>query len=243
MGSGEGFCEVIAGKSSVAFRRSQEQDLPSATRCGCVQPSDTKPRRRLWELWKAQGRQEHHAILFRSAGGETVRPLQTYWHPASEHVIEWFPVAMKWTVVQQQHKAFIAANPEGGAHVAKTVERVTPSLWQGNVDQAFECLGVLRFAREGQRRRCPPAAQLDRGVTAFETYSRNTQKFLPNCGARDRQGDTSSTACVASTLNHVVSTRFVKRQQRQWMPTGAHVRLQPRTTVLDGDLAEVCRGW
>jgi hypothetical protein len=50
-----GFFEVIAGKSIVAFRRHEAEDIPSAKRFGFVQTYDTKPRRRLWELLKSQG--------------------------------------------------------------------------------------------------------------------------------------------------------------------------------------------
>ena len=48
---------------------------------------------------------------------------------------------------------------------------------------------------------------------------------------------------VESTINQVVSKRFVKRQQMQWSQKGAHLLLQTRTKVLDGDLEGVFRGW
>jgi hypothetical protein len=87
-----GCFEVIAGKSIVAFRRNEDQDIPSAKRFGFVQTYDTKPRRRLWEVLKSQGLQENQAVLFLSDGGETVRQLQTYLHPSSDHIIDWFHV-------------------------------------------------------------------------------------------------------------------------------------------------------
>ena len=65
----------------------------------------------------------------------------------------------------------------------------------------------------------------------------------PNFGERYRQGDPISTAFVESTINQVVSKRFVKRQQMQWSQKGAHLLLQTRTKVLDGDLEDVFRGW
>jgi hypothetical protein len=80
-------------------------------------------------------------------------------------------------------------------------------------------------------------------VTEFDTYIRNNQKFIPNFGERYRQGDTISTAFVESTINQVVSKRFVKRPQMQWSQRGAHLLLQTRTKVLDGDLEGVFRGW
>jgi hypothetical protein len=111
---------------------------------------------------------------------------------------------MKLIVLQQQNKAFIEDNPEGGNQVTKALERVKHYLWHGNVNKALECLGLLLFDLEGQRRRFPVAAKLDRGVTEFDTYIRN-QKFIPNFGERYRQGDTISTAFVESTINQVVT--------------------------------------
>lgn len=37
--------------------------------------------------------------------------------------------------------------------------------------------------------------------------------------------------------------RFVKKQQMQWTPRGAHLLLQTRTKVLNGDLEESFRRW
>jgi len=110
-------------------------------------------------------------------------------------------------------------------------------------NKALECVGLLLFDLEAHRRRFLVAAKLERGVTEFDTYIRNNQKFIPNFGERYRQGDTISTAFVESTINQVVSKRFVKRQQMQWSQKGAHLLLQTRTKVLDGDLEGVFRGW
>ncbi|HEV8718617.1 MAG TPA: hypothetical protein VGX03_38090 [Candidatus Binatia bacterium] len=99
------------------------------------------------------------------------------------------------------------------------------------------------FDLEVQRRRFTVAAKLERGVTEFDTYIRNNQKFIPNFGERYRQGDTISTAFAESTINQVVSRRFVKKQQMQWTQRGAHLLLQTRTKVLDGDLEGVFREW
>jgi hypothetical protein len=150
---------------------------------------------------------------------------------------------MRLTVLHQQNKAFLAEHPAGGKQVATTLERVKHYLWHGNVDKALECLGLLLFDLDVHRRRFPSARKLERSVTEFETYIRNNQKFIPNFGERYRQGDTISTAFVESTINQVVSKRFVKKQQMQWTQKGAHLLLQTRTKVLDGDLEGVFRGW
>ena len=48
---------------------------------------------------------------------------------------------------------------------------------------------------------------------------------------------------VESTINQVVSRRFVKKQQMGWTLRKAQLVLQTRTKVLDGELDEVFRRW
>jgi len=43
--------------------------------------------------------------------------------------------------------------------------------------------------------------KLTRGVTEFDTYIRNNQKFIPNFGERYSQEDTIRTAFVESAIN------------------------------------------
>lgn len=52
-----------------------------------------------------------------------------------------------------------------------------------------------------------------------------------------------STAFVESTVNNVTTKRFTKRQQMQWSPEGAHLLLQMRTRVLNGELEQMFRDW
>lgn len=64
-----------------------------------------------------------------------------------------------------------------------------------------------------------------------------------NYGECYRQGETISTAFVESTINHVVSRRFVKKQQMHWTRRRAHLLLQTRTTVLNDEPEGVLRRW
>ena len=74
-------------------------------------------------------------------------------------------------------------------------------------------------------------------------YIKNNCEFIPNFGERWRQGERISTAIVESTINQVVSRRFVKKQQMQWILRGAHLLLQTRTNVLNDELEGVFRRW
>ena len=238
-----GFFEVIAGKSLVAFKRDETDERPSAKRFGFVQTYDTKPRRRLWEFLKSQGMQENQEVLFLSDGGETVRNLQAYLHPSSEHYLDWFHVTMRLTVMNQQTKGVAEENSALGTDIAKLLESVKHYLWHGNVDAALEHLESLSFDLDLNRRHSAAVTKLCRSVNEFDTYIRNNRAFIPNFGERYRQGDTISTAFVESTINQVVSKRFVKKQQMQWTPEGAHLLLQTRTRVLNGDLEAAFRDW
>lgn len=91
--------------------------------------------------------------------------------------------------------------------------------------------------------RSPAAKKVADGVTELETYIRNNREFIPNFGERRRQGETISTAFVESTINQVVSRRFVKKQQMAWTLHGAHLLLQTRTKVLNDELDDVFRRW
>ena len=238
-----GCFEVIAGKSVVAFRREDNDETPSAKCFGLVQTYDEKPRRRLWELLKSQGMQENQQVVFLSDGGDTVRRLQEYLHPASEHLIDWFHITMRLTVLQQQRKALQAEQPQTGEKVAKQLESVQHLLWHGNAEEALERLGGLLIELELLRAFSPAADKLGQGVGEFDTYIRNNLEFIPNFGERYRQGETISTAFVESTINQIVSKRMVKKQPMGRSPRGAHLLLQIRTRVLDQEWENTFRRW
>jgi hypothetical protein len=241
----EGFFEVIAGRSVVAFRREANDEVPEAKCFGYVQTYDAKPRRRLWELMKSQGLQDHQQVVFMSDGGEDVRRVQEYLQPGSEHWIDWFHITMRVTVLQQQTKTLVAeaGRAETGTATAKRIDSVKHLIWHGNVAEALDRLHDLLQDLDLIRVHSAAAEKLACGMTEFEIYIRNNQKFVPNFGERYRQGETITTAFVESTINQVVSRRFVKKQQMAWTLRGAHLLLQTRTKVLNNELENVFRRW
>jgi hypothetical protein len=66
---------------------------------------------------------------------------------------------------------------------------------------------------------------------------------IVNYGNRYRNGETISTAFVESTVNEVISKRFVKKQQMRWTKVGAHNLLQVRTQVLNDDIYHIFCKW
>ena len=77
----------------------------------------------------------------------------------------------------------------------------------------------------------------------FKTYISNNRAFITNYGERYRNGERISSGFVESTVNQVISKRMVKKQQMRWTKKGAHLLLQVRTKVLDGDWRETFERW
>jgi len=150
--------------------------------------------------------QENQQVVFMFDGGEDVRQVQEYLHPNSEHILDWFHITMRVTVLQQQTKA-LQAEATGGDGVSKQIDSVKHLLWHGNVAEAPERLASLFLGLDLMRKRSAPAEKLAAGIAEFETYIRNNRESIPKFGERYRQGETISTAFVESTINQVVSRR------------------------------------
>ena len=169
--------------------------------------------------------------------------MQEYLHPFSEHLIEWFPITMKLTVLQQQIKGWQEERPETGADVSKRVESVKHLVWHGNTEEALERLNDWIVELSWIEARSPAAKKVGAGLSEFATYIKNHRDFIPHLGERWRHGESISTGFVESTINYVVSRRFVKKQQMQWTLRGTHLLWQTRTKLLNGELEDVFRRW
>lgn len=88
--------EVIVGKSTLAFKRDEDEPTPSSKRFGFVQTEDTKSKRRLYEVLTSQGFQLNQQITFLSDGEDAVRNLQLSMSPEAEHILDW------WHMVRQE---------------------------------------------------------------------------------------------------------------------------------------------
>jgi len=227
----EGWFEVINGKS-----------VPTegeAKSFGFVQTYDTKPKRRLFELLKAQGMQMNQQVTFLTDGGNDVRELPLYLNPQAEHLIDWFHITMRLTVMGQMAKGL---GGDTAVEVAEELERLKWFLWHGNVFRALQVVEELAMDLDVEEA-APAQRKLRRTVVEFGGYIRANAKWIPNYGERYRAGEAISNAFVESAVNQVVSKRMVKKQQMRWTPKGAHLLLQIRTRVLNDELGDAFRRW
>jgi hypothetical protein len=250
-----GCFEVIVGKSVLEFKRDAEAVEPSKKCFGYVQTFDKKPRRRLFELLKSQGMAMNQQVTFLSDGGEDVRQVQQYLNPEAEYWMDWFHITMRITVMKQMAKGLAkaiqptadgdgepAAGPEGKS-IEKELQSLKWNLWHGNVERALQRIEDLQWRPELTAGDAENRTKLLKQLSEFNVYIRNNREFIPNYGERYRNKERISTGFVESTVNQVVSKRMVKKQQMAWTERGAHLLLQTRTRVLNGELDETFRRW
>src|SRR6266700_543003 len=92
--------EVIVGKSVTGEG--------TTTSFGLVSGYDSKPKRRLFEVLQAQGMQMNQAVTFLTDGGDTVRELTDGLNTLAEHILDWFHITMRTTVLNQMAKGISA---------------------------------------------------------------------------------------------------------------------------------------
>jgi hypothetical protein len=240
-----GWFEAIVGKSL--------QEGYSPKRFGFVVAYDTKPKRRLYEMLKRQGLQNNQDITFLTDGCDDVRDLPLYLSPKSEHIIDWFHITMKITVIKQMVKGMSFSTK---SDIEETLERVKWCVWHGNVFKAINKLESLNSTLEDltyegdidegdlvQKNEDSKEYKLWRAVDELQEYLKVNSPSIPNYGERYRYGEHISTAFAESTVNEVISKRMVKQQQMRWTKKGAHNLLQVRIKTLNEELRPTFEKW
>ena len=186
----QGWFEVIAGKSILAFRRDDEHAAPSSKCFAFVQTYDEKPKRRVFDLLQSQGLQMNQQIEFLSDGGETVRDLQLYLSPEAEHLLDWFHITMRLTTLTQTAKGLSDTTRQAGRtlrdDVVRELERIKWFLWHGNVFQALKELRSVEgdLDAAAYESNDATARKLCKAVQEFTTYIERNGGFIPNYGER-----------------------------------------------------------
>src|SRR5215470_16712791 len=235
--------EVIVGKSIRSFGEGAEDRTPSLKRFGFVQTLETQPKRRLYEVLHSQDLQMNQEITFLSDGDDKLRELQWEMSPKATHILDWFHLTMKLTVLGQFGKGLVQCDAVLGEAIRDQIERLQWSLWHGQVDKALGKIDDLEASIEPFHETYARFAHLVKALSELRTSIVNNQHVIPNYGERYRNGEPIATGFVESTVNEVVSKRFCKKQQMQWSKEGAHVLLQTRVRTLNGELAGIFKRW
>ncbi len=157
-------------------------------------------------------------------------------YPESEHVLDWFHITMRMTVLSQFAKGLTHSDVTVGTEMENELKSTKWYLWHGNVGKALDCLENCIMLCEDDELNYGNRKKFYRYLEEMNTYATNNQNLIPNYGEKYRYGEAISTGFVESTINEVVAKRMVKKQQMQWTQQGAHSLLQTRTAVLNGEL-------
>ncbi|MGJ0630117.1 ISKra4 family transposase [Xenorhabdus bovienii] len=227
--------EVIAGKSFAA-------NVPTK-RFGFVQCLENHPRRKLIAQLSLQGMQANQQITFLSDGADNLRDLQFNLYPESQHVLDWFHITMRLTVLKQYAKGVSKNAPELGAELLDSLTRTKWYIWHGNVIKALEHLDDCAAMCDEDISHYENKKSLSKHFDEMYTYIKNNSMMIPNYGEMYRYGEPISSSFVESTINEVIAKRMVKKQQMQWSQQGAHYLIQTRTAVLNDDLKTQFGHW
>ena len=227
--------EVMVGKSMAEDRGDRY--------FGFVQSFDQKPKRRLREVLRDQGFQMNQEIAFLTDGGDSVRNIAADMSPCAEHILDWFHITMRLTVMGQYVKGLAHHNETEAVEAERNFKRVKGFLWNGNTHEALICARDLEDDLDEIETDYPGMKAFRKGAAEFHTYITRNAHTIPNYAERHRYGERVSTAFVESTVNTVVGKRFAKRQQMRWSKRGAHLMLQTRTRTLDGTLRSKFEQW
>jgi len=211
----DGWFEVIAGKA-----------IPACGRASCfgyAQTYDTKPRRRLFEVLRSQGMQANQQVTFLTDGGEDIRDIPCYLNAQAEHLLDWFHLTMRITVMAGMAKGLPPPPPgpespdESPADLANEIGRRLQRLkwfcWHGNVFRALQTVDDLIFDLDTAEPVPIEQVRLLKAMREFDAYLRANVGRIPNYGERYRAGEAISTAFTESAVNQVISKRMVKNSR------------------------------
>lgn len=146
-------------------------------------------------------------------GGDTVINIAQHMAPASEHILDWFHVTMRITVMQQYVKGLAHHNEDDAENLARQIRQIKGFLWNGNLHDGQLAIEDLAMDLDDIETVYASIKALRKAANEFETYIRNNKDMIPNYAERRRYGERVSTGFVESTVNTVVGKPFGKRQQ------------------------------
>jgi hypothetical protein len=227
--------EMIVGKSIPTKGKSKV--------LGLVTSEDEKPKRRLYEMLKSQGIKNSDGVCFMSDGGESLKKLQTYINPNAKHILEWFHITMKITVLQQYVKGVTNIDAENGIAASKLLESIKWKLWHGKPLDALTKILKLSNLMGERAQNYSKYVGLIKHISEFFNYISNNTHIIVDYRKRWHAGKRISTAFVESLVNYFLSKRFCKKQQMQWSKKGAPLLVQVRAQVVNGELKQTFKSW
>ena len=180
-------------------------------------------------------------------GDEDLRRLQLAVLPNAEHILDWYHLTRKLTVLKNVvcGKEAVAKLPPHHQHnLYLGLSSLKWRLWHGQHARALSKVKELqRILRLPTVRNKPTARRLRPLLGKLFKFLKSNADSLPDYGKRYREGKRIATSFVESAVNQLVDKRMSKSQQMRWSRKGAHLLIQVRTEVVDGRLTSHFERW
>ena len=215
--------------------------------------SQREMRARTLQALQSEGYSGCGEITVLSDGAEIMKRLPRALPKPATHIIDWFHLAMKIQPMKQIAEHIVRSRPVLSGLLAvidEEIEALKWKLWHGQVDRAIFALDPIvgdmdHLGQNGDL----SAARLHSLGQQLLTYIRSNRTAIVNYGARYRSGQRVATSLAESAVNSLVAKRMVKDQQMRWSLRGAHLMLQVRAAMTNGNLgngfesSQICRHW
>ena len=201
---------------------------------GYVNREVTSAATRLDHFLSEQGAAQDQKITIVSDGaGEFEKAVNGSQRPLTR-ILDWFHIAMKFRAVEQSAQKFPDLSAPNGRSVPDEIASAKWLTWHGRGSEAVERLKSLHdmigLAPEDAAYRA-----LWWNLRGTHWYLQSNSQYLVNYGWRYRRGMPIS-SIAESAVNEVVSLRCAKKRQMRWTNKGAHLLVQVRVAVLNGEL-------
>jgi hypothetical protein len=121
----------------------------------------------------SQGFQMNQEITFLSDGNDTLRALQLEMSPQATHILDWFHVTMRLTVLEQYGKGLVHCDAVVGKEIREKIERLKWSLWHGQVDKALGKIDDLASSLALFKETYAKFTQVVKALSELRTYIGN----------------------------------------------------------------------
>jgi len=239
-------CDPAAGHSFEIIAGRLLADDGAQSSVGFVRTVDQHSRTRVQRAVAEQGKTSDHLMVF-TDGDSRLRDLQLCVLPKATHVLDWYHLTRRLTVLSHVVCSKEAAEqlpPREHARLSKWVGSIKWRLWHGRPVTAIARLeSLLSLLGRPSLAGTAVVARTHKLAAGLLQYLKNNAESLPNYGRRYRTGERISTAFVESAVNQIIDKRMSKSQQMRWSPESAHLLLQVRIRVIDGSLRQDFERW
>jgi hypothetical protein len=158
------------------------------------------------------------AVTVLTDGDAGLRAIRQQVAPQSEHVLDWFHVAMRFTNLMQLAKGVnVLTDGPTRDHALEQLERGKWRFWHGYTKRGIIGLVELKQSAGAQCfQHIPSLAKLEHALCDMIRYLELNADSMPNYGRRYRGDQRISTGFVKSAVNEIVAKRMVKKQQMRW---------------------------